>query len=158
MFALSGKSRRLHTLRSGIVAAAVLACAYTTPVAFAAKAEQVNDTAHLKLVSSNGNTMVEAGPASGTLPGSVRITLTIHNVTASSSFTVSAKGGTISGRGQGKIKIGKGGYYSFGGSLHVEHGTGRYAKASGSGGLYGTIDRAEPDEKMTVQVTGTLHF
>jgi hypothetical protein len=116
----------------------------------------VTDKAHLSLVSADGNTLYEKGKASGTLPGTVEVSLTLGDRTATSSFTIHARGGTISGRGKGTLKPGKGGYDSFGGSVSVVRGSGRFRGAHGDGGLYGSIYRVT--DSMSVQVTGRLHY
>jgi len=122
----------------------------------AARVRSVMDSAHLELVSADGNTLVEKGRASGTLPGTVEVSLTLGDRTATSSFTIRSKGGTISGRGKGRLKPGKGGYDSFGGSVAVVRGTGRFRGVSGTGGLYGSIYRVT--DAMSVQVTGKLRY
>jgi hypothetical protein len=119
-----------------------------------ASAQTVIDHAHLQLVSADGNTLVEQGSASGTLPGSVEVALTLGDRTATSSFTIHTKGGTISGRGKGTFTPGKAGYDSFGGSVVVVHGSGRFHGAHGEGSLYGTIYRVT--DAMSVTVTGKL--
>ena len=120
------------------------------------RASSVTDYARLTLVSANGNTLVERGKASGTLPGTVQVSLTLRNRTASSSFTIHTSAGTIGGHGQGKLKAGKHGYDSFGGWVVVSGGTGRFRGAHGKGGLYGAIYRVT--DAMTVQVTGKLYY
>jgi hypothetical protein len=122
----------------------------------AASALSVSDSAKLRLVSADGNTLYERGKASGTLPGTVEVALTLGAHTASSSFTIRTQGGTITGRGSGKLKLGKGGYDSFGGAVSVQRGTGRFRHAAGKGGLYGSIYRV--NDAMSVQVTGTLRY
>ncbi len=122
----------------------------------AARVQSVMDSAHLQLVSADGNTLVEKGRASGALPGTVEVSLTLGDRTATSSFTIRSTGGTISGRGAGTLTPGKGGYDSFGGSVAVVRGTGRFRGASGKGGLYGSIYR--PTDAMSVRVTGKLHY
>lgn len=118
---------------------------------------RVRDAAHLHLTSGGANNVLnEIGKAKGTLPGTVRVSLDIHTYTAGSSFTITTRDGSISGKGTAKIKTGKGEYASFGGGVSVTRGTGRFAHASGSGGLYGTINRR--DDAMTVTVTGTLRL
>ncbi|MHB1569510.1 MAG: hypothetical protein ACYC0H_09935 [Solirubrobacteraceae bacterium] len=141
------------TCSTGLVAAACVATG-----ASAAKSQNVDDAAHLHLIASHGgNALIETGKATGTLPGTVTVSLTIHTRTANSSFTIAVKGGgSISGKGAGVLKTGKGGYASFGGSITVTGGTGKYAHASGKGGLYGTIYRL--NDSMTVKVTGALHY
>jgi hypothetical protein len=122
----------------------------------AAATLRVTDSAHLSLVSADGNTLFERGRATGTLPGTVEVSLTLRGRTASSRFTIRTRGGTISGHGSGTLKPGKGGWDSFGGSVSVVRGTGRFRGASGKGGLYGAIYRIT--DAMSVQVAGTLRY
>jgi hypothetical protein len=122
----------------------------------AARVESVTDDASLHLVSADGNTLFEQGRASGTLPGTVEVTLTLGEHAATSTFTIHTTGGTIGGRGTGKLHPGSAGYDSFGGACVVTHGTGRFRGASGEGGLYGSIYRV--DDSLRVQVTGKLRY
>lgn len=117
---------------------------------------KVKDSAQLHLVHADGNTLVEQGHATGTLPGSVRVTLTLRSHKATSTFTLNARGGTISGSGVGSLKAGKSGWDSFGGSLDVRHGSGRFQHVHGNGGLYGAVYRV--DDSMHAQVYGTLRY
>jgi hypothetical protein len=129
------------------------AVAARAPV-LAARTASVNDTGHLRLLNASGSTLNEAGPVSGTLPGRVRVRLTVRaDVTAS--FTIEARGGSIIGHGSAVLHSSRE-YSSFGGSLSVEHGTGLYAHANGGGKLYGVIDRN--DDALTVQTVGQLHY
>jgi hypothetical protein len=121
----------------------------------AARVLSVNDAAHMHLISSGGNTLIEEGQATGSLPGRVRAHLSIGPSTVKSSFTIYLHGGSISGRGVARLNVGHGAYASFGGSLTVTHGSGRYAHVYGSGGLYGTINRN--NDNAVVQVVGNLH-
>jgi len=122
--------------------------------ATAARAASVNDTGHLRLMSASGAILNEAGPVSGTLPGRVRVRLVVRaNVTAS--FTIEARGGSIVGHGSAVLHSSRE-YSSFGGSLSVDRGTGRYAHAGGGGRLYGVIDRS--NDALTVQTVGALHY
>lgn len=116
----------------------------------------VKDQAHLKLVNSRENTLIEAGEVTGTIPGTVRVSFTLRGLHATSSFTIYAKGGTISGVGSGTVKSGKTGYDTFGGALRLTGGSGRYKHATGSGGLYGSLYKL--NESISVQVDGTLHY
>jgi hypothetical protein len=124
--------------------------------AHAARTLTVTDAARLRLARANGNTLYERGRATGTLPGTVEVSLTLRGRAANSSFAIRTSRGTISGHGQGTLKTGKGGYASFGGWLVVTRGTGRFRGASGKGGLYGSIYRVT--DAMSVQVTGTLRY
>lgn len=122
----------------------------------AARVRSVTDYARLNLVSADGNTLVERGRASGTLPGPVEVSLTLGQGTATSTFTIHTKDGNISGRGRGTLKAGRGGYDSFGGWVLVTKGTGRFRGAHGRGGLYGSIYRVT--DALSVQVTGSLRY
>ncbi len=118
----------------------------------------VNDTAHLTLKnpSGSGATLLEEGSALGSLPGTVRARLTVGAEVVTAGFTIYLRGGTISGHSSAKLNAGRGEFASFGGSLNVSHGSGRYAHASGNGGLFGTINRNT--DNATVQVVGKLRF
>lgn len=137
------------------IGAAILLAAISAP-AIASLAQSVEDSAHLKLVGSHQNTLVETGRATGTLPGTVKVSFTLHGLHATSSFTIHGKGGTVSGVGEGNVKSGKTGYDTFGGSLRLTGGSGRYRGASGTGGLYGSLYKL--NESLNVQVHGTLHY
>jgi hypothetical protein len=115
----------------------------------------VSDTGRLRFTGESGSQLVEEGPATGTLPGSVRAQLTV-GTTVTVSFTIYLRNGTLTGHGTAQLNPGKGTYASFSGSLRVSHGSGHYAHAAGSGGLYGTIDRN--NDNATVQVVGRLHL
>jgi hypothetical protein len=121
-----------------------------------ARVQSITDNAGLHLVSADGNTLFERGRASGNLPGTVEVTLTLGDHTATSTFTIHTTGGTIGGRGNGKLTPGRAGYDSFGGTCAVTHGTGRFRGASGECRLYGSIYRV--DDSLRVQVTGKLRY
>jgi hypothetical protein len=124
--------------------------------AHAARVQPVTDSASLSLVTADGNTLYEQGRASGNLPGTVEIAMTLGDRTATSTFTIHTTGGTIGGHGTGKLHPGRGGYDSFGGTCEVTHGSGRFRGASGVCGLYGSIYRVE--DALRVQVTGKLRY
>jgi hypothetical protein len=125
-------------------------------VAVAARTVTVNDTGKLRIVGGDGNLLIEEGRATGTLPGSARVTLDVSATTVTSSFTFYLAGGSISGHGSGKLHSGNGRYESFGGAASIKGGTGRYAHGSGSGGFYGVLDRRSDDAE--VQVIGSLRY
>lgn len=122
------------------------------------RALSINDKARMRLAGGNGNTLIEEGKATGTLPGKAKVSLTIANATnAKSTFVVYPRGGSITGLGSVRLHPGKSGAYeSFSGTISVSHGTGSYAHASGSGKLYGVLDRS--NDNAEVQVIGTLHY
>jgi len=137
--------------------------ARTAPAASAAvpardaRTVSVNDTGYLKLLHASGEILTEAGSISGTLPGTAIVRLDIGAETVTATFTIKpATGGSISGTGRAKIGS-DGRYTSFGGSLSVTRGTGRYAGAHGTGKLYGKIERVH--DTLTVQTReGTLDY
>jgi hypothetical protein len=75
--------------------------------------------------------------------------------TFSGSFTIYASGGSIRGHGSASAH-GSGVYESFAGTLVVAGGSGRYARAHGRAGLYGTFNRRT--YALVVQTTGTLYY
>jgi hypothetical protein len=127
-------------------------------VAFAAKTQQIKDSSRLHLVAGKGNALTESGTASGDLPGTVRISLTLRfsTRTAHASFTFYTKNGMLTGHASGRLKIGKGPYDSFAGSIQIHGGSNQFHGAHGNGEMYGAINR--DTYAMSVQVTGTLHY
>jgi hypothetical protein len=133
---------------------AVPAGAASNPAARSARALNVNDEGHLHLVSESGSLLVEEGAAKGTLPGTVKVRFNIGAV-VSAYFTIYTRGGSITGHGSGTLHS-TGSYASFGGSLTVTRGTGRFAHVRGTGGLYGAINRRT--YALTVQTIGKLSY
>lgn len=119
-----------------------------------ARSEHLTLTAHLHYVTAKGSYLLEEGSASGLLAGTVRARIRITAGIAGS-FTFFPRGGSINGRGAGVLHE-SGTYVSFGGTLKVLGGTGRYAHASGSGGLYGVYDRHTLG--LTIETTGSLSY
>jgi hypothetical protein len=115
---------------------------------------KATDTANLHYVSASGSLLFDEGKASGTLPGNMRVHLNL-GTTFTSTFTIFASGGSISGRGSAKPH-GSGKYESFAGTLVVTSGTGRYARARGRGRLYGTFNRS--NYALVVKTTGSLTY
>lgn len=124
-------------------------------LAAAARTLNVNDEAHLHVTGSEGELLDESGPAAGSLPGTVRVRFSV-GATVGGSFTIYPRGGgSISGRGTARLHS-TGTYASFGGTMYVTRGTGRYAHAHGHGGLYGTVNRRT--NALVVQTTGRLSY
>jgi hypothetical protein len=125
-----------------------------SPVAHAASTLKITDTAAMHYTGGSGSLLHESGSASGTLPGSMKATCNI-GATLSTSFTIYASGGTITGHGTA-TPHGSGAIESFAGTLVATGGTGRYAHARGHAGLYGTFNRR--NYALTVQTTGKLSY
>ncbi len=126
--------------------------------AHATRTLNVTDTAHLHFLKESGSQLIDEGPAAGELPGTVRVSFNV-GATMTATFTIYAHGGSLVGHGSGVLHKNKNQsdvYVSFGGSMTVSHGTGRYANAHGQGGFYGVIDRN--NYAVTVQTTGTLSY
>jgi hypothetical protein len=125
-------------------------------VAWAAQSQTANDEGNMHLVGEAGADLVEEGKMAGTLPGRAKLWFTI-GATVSATFTLyPSGGGSVSGHGSGKLRS-SGRYASFGGTMAVTSGTGRYRHAHGTGGFYGTILRKSP-YPVVVQTRGTLSF
>lgn len=137
---------------------AALACVATASAASvrakAARTLNVTDEAHLHLTGTAGEVLKEEGSATGALPGKVSVHFTV-STSIKGTFTLYTRGGSITGHGTARLHS-AGAYSSFGGTLAISHGTGRYAHAHGSGGLYGTVNRRT--DAMIVQTTGKLTY
>jgi hypothetical protein len=128
---------------------------HTGALARAAGTLNVRDESHMHLVRESGSLLLEEGTATGTLPGTVKVRFDV-GATVSASFTIySRSGGSITGHGMGALHS-TGTYATFGGSLAVTGGTGRFRHAHGSGGLYGAINRRT--YALTVQTIGKLSY
>jgi hypothetical protein len=143
-------------LALGVVGvASVAAHATSIPAGLSSRTLNVTDEAHLHVTHSSGSLLQEEGDARGALPGTVRVSFRV-GVSVSGSFTIYPRGGgSISGTGSARLRSG-GRYASFGGSISVNHGTGRYAHAHGTGGFYGTVDRR--NNALLIQTTGRLSY
>jgi hypothetical protein len=120
----------------------------------AARTLNVSDQAQLHSARHSGSDLLEEGQAMGSLPGRVRANFNL-GATVYASFTISTPYGSISGSGSSKLR-GTGVWDSFGGTVTVTHGTGRYAHAHGHAGLYGVINRRTYASR--VQTTGALDY
>jgi hypothetical protein len=152
---------------AAVVALSATACAALVGVAAAGatagarparavRVMEVKDEGHLHLASKpSGSLIDEEGSVAGTLPGTVKVRFNV-GATVSAQFTIYARGGgSISGHGSGALHS-TGEYSTFGGSLSVTSGTGRFAGAHGGGGLYGAINRKT--YALTVQTLGKLSY
>lgn len=121
----------------------------------AARSLSANDEGKLRKVGESGADLIEEGPVTGTLPGRVRVAFNIGAVIEAKFTLYPRGGGALSGHGSGTLHS-SGLYSSFGGTMAVTSGTGRYKHASGTGGFYGTVNRKT--FALEVQTRGTLHY
>jgi hypothetical protein len=156
--AVSAASTILAVTLTGLGVCQAATAASRTMTAHTARQLNVTDTAHLHYVKESGSQIIDEGTAMGTLLGTVRVSFNV-GVTVEAAFTIYAHGGSIIGHGSGELHTNKSKsdvYVSFGGTMAVAHGTGRYAHAHGTGGFYGVIDRS--NYAVTIQTTGTLSY
>jgi hypothetical protein len=137
-------------------AVAGTALAASGPAGRAAQSLSANDEGHLHLIGESGAYLIEEGKVMGSLAGRVRVWFELGTSVTARFILYPKGGGSISGHGSGKLNS-AGRYASFGGSMSVTSGTGRFAHASGQGSLYGTILR-EGSFPVVVQTRGTLHY
>jgi hypothetical protein len=148
-------------LRAGKAVATALALALLGLAApghaSAAHVLKVRDEGHLRFISSSGSQLIDEGPASGTMPGNLRVRFTYNgNPEVSAAFTIHGRYGSISGRARGRLNNPTSTSPSLRGSLSITGGSGRYAHASGSGELFGVFYRRSYG--LTVQAIATLRY
>jgi hypothetical protein len=141
---------------SAICAAASLgADPATAAPARAARTTSINEHGALRLINKRGFTLNEQGTASGTIRGPIHVQLKIvssSRVTAE--VTISPSGGSITGSATASYHKGEK-QASFSGTLTIDHGSGSYAHAQGSGlSFSGTI--ANSNDAITVSLSGRL--
>jgi hypothetical protein len=129
----------------------------TQPAAHTARTVSLTETGRLHSTNGSGATIDERGTATGTYNCAITVHLTIlsaNRVTAA--FTVSPRGGTISGRGSARFQAKDASGY-FGGTISITRGTGSYRHASGTNiGISGVINRETFN--LTVHVHGTMRL
>jgi hypothetical protein len=146
----------------GIFAVALGGAAFSwgasaAPAARMAGVLNVRDEGRLHLVSSSGSRLIDEGPVSGTIPGRVRVRFAFNGgSTVSAQFTIYSHYGSISGQGQAKVSNPASPTPSFRGALSITGGSGRYARAHGSGELFGVFYRRT--FALTVQAIGKLRY
>lgn len=166
---LSEPRRRTYPLAAITLSLALFAASTATAIAarvgephiraHAARPLNVTDTAHLRYVREAGSALLDEGVASGELPGTVKVQFNV-GVTVTAVFTIYARNGSLTGHSSGALheshSTSHDAYVSFGGTMTIIHGTGRYAHAHGGGGFYGVINRET--YAATIQTTGTLAY
>jgi hypothetical protein len=137
------------------VALSTAPASVASPIAHTTRVLRATDTAQLRYIPpAHGPVLYEEGTAHGTIPGTMRVHITLGG-TVNATFTIYTSGGSVSGHGTA-TPHGSGIYESFGGTLVATSGTGRYLHAHGHAGLYGTFDRRT--YALVVQTTGSLDY
>jgi len=120
-----------------------------------ARSISVQETAHLRLVSRKGATVLnESGEGRGTFNCPMTTQIINSYTTAKLSFSICTKGGSISGQGAVGFYL-SGSISHFSGTVSITHGTGRYAHAAGRNlRLTGTLMRN--NFSLSLTVTGRM--
>ncbi|MGH2902658.1 MAG: hypothetical protein ACRDK7_03585 [Solirubrobacteraceae bacterium] len=138
-------------------AAGVPALAAYGPSAHVAQALNVRDEGHLSPVKHSGSVLLEEGPTSGTLTGTVRARFLYNGgLAVIAQFTLYTAAGTIRAHGLGRLSNPNSSTPSFAGPLAITGGTGRYANAHGRGKLYGVLDQSS--DALILQPVGELLY
>ena len=133
------------------------AVAKAGPIGVLARAMALNLTVHMHLVGRPGHLLVEQGRVSGTFSGSAFSRNTaLGSNQGVSTFTISSKAGSLSGRASSRGHV-VGPTAYFVGSGTITGGTGTWAHAAGSHLQFsGTMDRQ--NYNVTDRVTGTVRY
>jgi hypothetical protein len=135
---------RQGSLAAGIAGALLLpgvaGSASADPSAHAARKVAATEHVTLTLVKKTGTKFRHKGRATGTVAGSVSSQITLTSLAIKGTVTVRAKDGTLRLRVTGNARSG-GLRAKFDGTATMDGGTGRYAKARGSGTFTGVVNR-----------------
>ena len=144
--------------RRATLAIAIAALALVTAgSAVAARVLNVRDEGRLRFITSYGSELIDEGPATGTVPGKVRVHFLYDgDPNVSAQFTITAPSGSISGRGKAKLSSPTSPKPSFRGAFQITGGSGRYAHIHGSGELFGVFTRR--GYGLVVQTIGRLPY
>jgi hypothetical protein len=110
------------------------------PTAHTTRKVAATEHVTLTLVKKTGTKFQHKGKATGTVAGSVSSQITLTSLSIKGTVTVRAKGGTLRLRVSGTARSG-GLRAKFDGRATMDGGTGRYAKARGSGTFAGVVNR-----------------
>ncbi|HTR72279.1 MAG TPA: hypothetical protein VMG80_01680 [Solirubrobacteraceae bacterium] len=139
------------------VAAAGVCGLATTGSAVAARVLNVKDEGRLRLLTSYGSELIDEGPATGTVPGRVKVDFLYNgDPSVSARFEIYGRGGTIGGRANARLSNPTSPVPSFRGAFTITGGSGRYAHVSGRGELFGVFYRR--GYGLVVQTVGRLSY
>lgn len=134
---------------------ATAAPAIADPVAQASRTINVSERVNLRLVRKSGSTLYHAGTATGTLPGTVTTRFNVTPTRVSGALRIVTRGGTLTITVSGKPRS-YGTNARFGGTMRVTGGTGKFARAKGSGTFEGVVNRR--NWASTVSASGRLSY
>lgn len=149
------KNRKMTRVTAGTIVAG--ACLLAPAAALAGGSISLKEAGSLKRVgAAKGLNLTEKGTASGTIDGSISLSLHVvstNKVTAT--VTVSPKGGSLSGSGSASYHV-QGSNAYFGGTLSITKGSGSWSGAHASDLKFsGKIERASGN--VSVSLSGTLY-
>ena len=141
-----------------VLSASITYAAESPPRALEAHVLSVQDSSKLHLVKAVGNVLTEEGRVTGTLPGTAKISIDLHEGggTATARFSLYVAGSSINAHASGRGHEGHGGWESFSGTMALTGGTGRYEHASGSGHMYGALNRR--NDELVVQTSVRMRY
>lgn len=163
----SSRTRRsaLPACGAALAVVAVVSAAALVPAsagarsadAHAARTLSIKESAKLRLDNHKGAVLKEHGYAKGTLSGEIYVTLHVTSTrTVTASITVYPSGGMLGGTAAAKYTV-LGSFGRFSGSMNIDKGSGRYAKAHGSGlSFSGKIQRS--NDATTVYLSGSFSY
>lgn len=141
----------LRALAIGLVASLIASGAAS------ARSLTVRDEGYLRFVTSSGSQVIDEGSVRGTLPGKGRVHFTYNgNPVVYASFVIKGAGWSLYGRANCRLSNPNSPAPSFRGMLTLTGGAGRYARAHGSGELFGVFYRRS--YALDVQAIGRLHY
>jgi len=149
-----------RTAALAVLLVAAISSPPTLPSAAAARVLNVRDEGKLRFVTSYGSEIIDEGPATGTVPGKVKVHFVYNgNPAVSASFTIYGHGGSISGKAKGNLSNPTSPDPSFRGAFQVTGGSGHYAHIHGGGELFGVFTRRGPNKYgLIVQTIGKLPY
>jgi hypothetical protein len=147
--------RRMAAL--AVIVIAGMSSPPTLGSAAAARVLNVRDEGHLHLISSSGSELIDEGPATGNVPGKVRVHFIYNgNPTVAARFEIRGHSGSISGRAKARLSNPTSPEPSFRGAFRITGGSGRYARIHGTGELFGVFIRR--GYALVVQTIGKLPY
>jgi hypothetical protein len=139
-----------------VLALAASSLAIACP-ASASRSLIIRDEGRLGFIKSSASQLIDEGRVAGTVPGVARVRFTYNgNPAVAAQFTIYGRYGTISGRATGRLSNPTSTTPSLRGSASITAGSGRYARASGSGELFGVFYRR--GYGLTVQAVVTMRY